>query len=188
MRKFKRIRSSDLAAFCWQLTTMVRGGITVANALESIIKDMENAQLREVLVQVLEELRRGQTFSDSIAKFPKVFDTLFCSMIMAGETGGTLPESLQRLATYLDNRDKLAKKVKTATAYPAFVLGFIILIMSDAWIMPYQCTYFLLFRELTSKQKLYNRTKFLQYNFLTVLFRLAAIYASIPFWRYIGIL
>lgn len=69
-----------------------------------------------------------------------------------------------------------------------WVVGFIILMMSDAWLMPYQCTYYLLFEELTGKKKLFDKTSLLQFNLVSVLFRLAAIYASIPFWRFLGIL
>jgi DASS family divalent anion:Na+ symporter len=69
-----------------------------------------------------------------------------------------------------------------------WVVGFIILMMSDAWFMPYQCTYYLLFEELTGKKKLFDKTSLLQFNLVSVLFRLAAVYASIPFWRFLGIL
>jgi DASS family divalent anion:Na+ symporter len=69
-----------------------------------------------------------------------------------------------------------------------WVVGFIILMMSDAWIMPYQCTYYLLFEELNEKKRLFDKASLLQFNFLSVFFRLAAVYASIPFWRFLGIL
>lgn len=69
-----------------------------------------------------------------------------------------------------------------------WIIGFIILIMSDAWILPYQSTYFVLFEELINEKKLFNIKLMLKFNFITIVFRLLAIYASIPFWRYIGIL
>jgi type IV pilus assembly protein PilC len=125
----KRIKSADLAAFCWQLTTMLEGGISITIALDTIAEDIENLQLQHVLKQVSEKMKKGMPFSDSVAEFPKVFNQLFCAMILAGETGGTLPLALRRLAEYLDNRDKLAKKVKGAVAYPLFVFVFIILIV-----------------------------------------------------------
>ncbi|HDZ68988.1 MAG TPA: type II secretion system F family protein [Phycisphaerales bacterium] len=125
----KRIKSAELAALCWQLTTMVEGGIPITAALEIISEDIENLQLQQVLQQVLEKMQRGETFSGSISEFPKVFNRLSCAMILAGETGGNLSEALRRLAEYFDNRDKLAKKVKGAMAYPAFVFIFIILIV-----------------------------------------------------------
>ena len=134
----KRIKSADLSALCWQLTTMIEGGIPITTAFESIAEDMENLRLREVLEQVLEKMRRGETISNSVSEFPGVFNQLFRAMILAGETGGTLPVSLRRLAEYYDNRDKLVKKVKAAMAYPAFVFMFIILMVTSimAFIIP----------------------------------------------------
>jgi type IV pilus assembly protein PilC len=125
----KKIKSADLAALCWQLTTMVEGGITVPAALETISGDIENLQLRTILKQILEKMLKGETFSSGISEFPKVFNRLACAMMLAGETGGNLAEVLRRLAEYFDSRDKLARKVKGAIAYPIFVLGFIVLIV-----------------------------------------------------------
>lgn len=125
----KRIKSADLSALCWQLTTMVEGGIPITGALETIAEDVENLQLQTVLQQVLEKMHKGETFSGSLAQFPKIFNQLACAIILAGETGGNLPKSLHRLAEYFDNRDKLARKVQGAMAYPAFVLFFIVAIV-----------------------------------------------------------
>ncbi len=125
----KRIKSADLGALCWQLTTMVEGGIPVTAALETIAEDIENSQLQQTLQQISEKVHKGETFSDSVSEFPKVFNKLSCALILAGESGGNLPEALRRLAVYFDNRDKLAKKVKGAMAYPVFVLGFIVVIV-----------------------------------------------------------
>ncbi|MGB2807371.1 MAG: type II secretion system F family protein [Sedimentisphaerales bacterium] len=125
----KRIKSGELAALCWQLNTMTEGGIAITSALQAISEDIENLALQQILQQVLENVERGQTLSESIAEFPKVFNQLSCAMILAGETSGNLPEALKRLAEYFDNRDKLAKKVKGAMAYPIFVLTFIVILV-----------------------------------------------------------
>ena len=137
-RHRKRVKSAELSSLCWQLTTMVKGGIPIIAALETIAEDMENSQLQEMLRQVREKMEKGETFSGSLSEFPNVFNRLSCAMILAGETGGTLSESLHRLAEYFDSRDKLAKKVKGAMAYPAFVFGFIVLIVTFimAFIIP----------------------------------------------------
>ena len=124
-----RIKAADLASLCWQLTTMIDGGIAIPAALETISEDIENLQLRKVLQQILEKMRKGETFSKSCSAFPRIFDQLACAMILAGEVGGNFPEVLRRLAEHFDSRDKLAKKVKGAMAYPIFVLGFIVLII-----------------------------------------------------------
>jgi type II secretory pathway component PulF len=125
----KRIKSADLAALCWQLNTMTEGGIPITTALMAISDDIENLHLQQILQEILEKIQKGQTLSDSISEYPKVFNQLSCAMILAGETGGNLPDALQRLAEYFDNRDKLAKKVKGAMAYPIFVFSFIIIIV-----------------------------------------------------------
>ncbi|MCI5157929.1 MAG: TRAP transporter large permease subunit [Candidatus Electrothrix sp. AUS1_2] len=69
-----------------------------------------------------------------------------------------------------------------------WVIGFIILIMSDSWVMPYQCSYYLLFDELTSSKRLFSKAMMLKFNLISISFRLAAVYASIPFWKSIGLL
>src|SRR4030042_1704118 len=125
----KRIKSADLGALCWQLTTMVEGGIAVPAALETISGDIENLQLRKILKQILDKMLKGETFSSSISEYPRVFNRLAYAMILAGETSGNLSEVLRRLAEDFDSRDKLSKKVKGAMAYPIFSLGFIILIV-----------------------------------------------------------
>ncbi len=134
----RRIKSADMAALCWQLTTMVEGGIPLTAALETIAEDIDNLHLQKVLLQIVEKVQKGETFSDAISEFPGVFNQLSRAIILAGETGGTLPTSLRRLAEYFDNRDKLGKKVKGATAYPAFVFVFIvaIVIFIMAFIIP----------------------------------------------------
>src|SRR3972149_4079845 len=125
----RRIKSADLAALCWQMTTMLEGGIPITIALDTIAEDIEGLALQRILQQVSEKVKKGIAFSDSIGAFPKVFNQLFQAMILAGETGGRLPTPLHRLAEYMDNRDKLAKKVKGAVAYPLFVFTFIVLIV-----------------------------------------------------------
>jgi type IV pilus assembly protein PilC len=129
-QKRKRIKSAEIAALCWQLTTMVEGGIPITTAIETISADIENLQLQEVLHRILEKMRKGENFSGGIAEFPKVFDQLSKAIVLAGETSGNLPGALKRVAEHFDSRDRLAKKVKGAMAYPIFVLCFIVLIVT----------------------------------------------------------
>jgi type IV pilus assembly protein PilC len=126
----KKIKSADVAALCWQLTTMVEGGIPITTAIETISADIENIQLQEVLHRILDKMRKGENFSGGIAEFPKVFDQLSKAIILAGETSGNLPGSLKRVAEHFDSRDRLIRKVKGAMAYPIFVLVFIFLIVT----------------------------------------------------------
>ena len=134
----KKIKSADLAALCWQLSTMVEGGIPITVALDTIAEDSEKSSLEPVLLTISEKVKKGQSFSDGLAEFPKVFNRLSRALILAGEAGGNLGDALSKLAQYFDSRDRLAKKIKGATAYPIFVMCFItlIIIFIMAFIVP----------------------------------------------------
>ncbi|MHC4616576.1 MAG: type II secretion system F family protein [Planctomycetota bacterium] len=152
----KRIKSADLAALCWQLATMVEGGIPITTALDTIAEDIENSYLQKILQHISAKMQKGETFSSCLAEFPKVFNQLACAIILAGETGGTLPTSLTRLAEYFDNRDKLAKKVKGAMAYPIVVFIFIVLIVT--FIMTFVVPRFeLIFRQFGGRLPAFTR-------------------------------
>jgi type IV pilus assembly protein PilC len=125
----KRIKSSDLSAICWQLTTMLEGGVPITHALGIIAEDIENLRLQQIMKDVLAKVEKGESFSSGISRHPKIFNRLTTAIVLAGETNGKLPEALKRLAEYFDRRDKLSKKVKGAVAYPAFVLVFVVLIV-----------------------------------------------------------
>ena len=125
----KRIKSADLAALCWQLSTMLEGGIPITTALDIISEDTDNTQLQGILKQLSEKVKKGQPVSECISEYPKVFNRLSCAMVLAGETGGNLAKAIGKLAEYFESRDKLAKKVKGAMVYPIFVLSFIIIIV-----------------------------------------------------------
>ena len=125
----KHIKSAELSALCWQLTNMFEGGIPITAALDMIAEDTDNSYLQQILEQISGKVKKGQSFSDGIAEFPKVFNRLSYALVLAGETGGNMGDAMRKLAEYFDNRDKLAKKLKGATAYPIFVLSFIVLIV-----------------------------------------------------------
>lgn len=125
----QRVRSAELAAVFWQLTTMVEGGITIAEALEGIAEDIENRRLQKILYRILARIERGGTFSEGMMEFPKVFNQLTYSLILAGETGGDIGAAFRRVAEHFTNRDRLVRKVKKAMAYPAFVVCFVIFVV-----------------------------------------------------------
>ena len=69
---FQRVRSSELAAVFWQLTTMVEGGITIAEGLDAIAEDIENRRLEKILRRILARIERGGAFSEGMAEFPRI--------------------------------------------------------------------------------------------------------------------
>ena len=125
----RRIKSQDLSAFCWQLGTMIGGGLPITTAILTISNEMPNRSFEAVLRDIANRLEQGESMADSVLVHEKVFGRLGCAMITAGETSGSLTASLQRMAEYYENRDKLVRKVRGAMAYPMFVVGFVVVII-----------------------------------------------------------
>jgi DASS family divalent anion:Na+ symporter len=69
-----------------------------------------------------------------------------------------------------------------------WLVGFVILVMCEHWFFPYQCSYYVQFENLTKRKQIYEQGDFLLFNTVSTLFRLAGIYASIPFWKSMGLL
>src|SRR5207245_66402 len=108
-----------------QRATMIEPGISLVQALTSLYEQCDakrQRNLRNVISDVTARVQGGETFNESIAKHPRVFDRLFVSMVKAGEHGGLLSEILDRLAGFLEASARLRKKVKSAMTYPVIVI------------------------------------------------------------------
>lgn len=124
----KRISTSDKAVFCRQLSITVNAGMPLRESLESIAGDMDHPTLRRVLQSVVMCLHQGESFSQAIERFPQYFDTLFVALVKAAEESGSLPETLEQLAGYMERSEKLARKIRSVTSYPIFILVFFIIV------------------------------------------------------------
>jgi type IV pilus assembly protein PilC len=130
-KKVWSVKETDLVLFTRQLSTMVEAGISLVQALTALYDQCDPKRqkaLREVISDVTTRVQGGETFHESIAKHPRVFDRLFVSMVKAGEHGGLLAEILDRLAGFLEASARLRKKVKSAMTYPAIVISIAFLI------------------------------------------------------------
>ncbi|HEV3409109.1 MAG TPA: type II secretion system F family protein, partial [Chthoniobacterales bacterium] len=124
-KKTFKVKETDLVLFTRQLSTMVEAGISLVQALTALYDQCDPKRqkgLREVISDVTTRVQGGETFHESIAKHPRVFDRLFVSMVKAGEHGGLLAEILDRLAGFLEASARLRKKVKSAMTYPVIVV------------------------------------------------------------------
>lgn len=124
LKSGKKVKTRDLAILCRQLGAMMDAGLPVLEALEGISDQVDNPTLAEVLRQVSSDIEAGSTLSQAIGKHGKIFSVLFVSMVKAGEESGALPTVLARLSAYLENRDELVRKIKSASTYPIFIAGF----------------------------------------------------------------
>ena len=114
---------SDLIVFTKQLVTMERVGIPITQAF-AILKDQtEQPRLRRLAGLIRDDIEAGSSLSAAAGKHPKVFSPLFCSIIEAGETSGTLPEVLDRLLYLIEHEAQVKAEIKTAMRYPFIVVG-----------------------------------------------------------------
>ncbi len=118
----KPITQKDLALFTWQFYTMVDAGIPLVRALNSIIKQTKNERLKEVIRNVIEDVSKGMSLSESLKNHPKVFSSFFVSMIEVGEIGGHLDMLLEDVAKYYETSVERRSKIISALSYPMLLL------------------------------------------------------------------
>ncbi|HEY2329185.1 MAG TPA: type II secretion system F family protein [Verrucomicrobiae bacterium] len=116
-----RVSLNDLVVFTRQLATMIDAGIAIVQSLQALAEQTPNKIMRDVIRDICTRVESGESFSEALTRHPKAFNRLYVSMVAAGEKGGLLAEILARLATYLENSERLRKKVKTALMYPTVV-------------------------------------------------------------------
>ena len=124
-KKTWSVKETDLVLFTRQLSTMIEAGISLVQALTALYDQCDpkrQKSLRHIISDVTTRVQGGETFNESIAKHPRVFDRLFVSMVKAGEHGGLLAEILDRLAGFLEASARLRKKIKSAMTYPVIVI------------------------------------------------------------------
>ena len=125
-KKVWTVKETDLVLFTRQLSTMIDAGISLVQALTALYEQCDKKRqrnLRHVISDITARVQGGETFHESIAKHPRVFNRLFTSMVKAGEHGGLLAEILDRLAGFLEDSARLRKKVKSAMTYPVVVIS-----------------------------------------------------------------
>lgn len=111
----------DVLNFTNQLAVMIRAGISLPDALESIAEQMENQKFKAIITNLKDQIEGGQSFSQALGEHPEIFGNLYIHMVGAAEVSGSLSEMLQKLAEYLDHEAETSAQVKTACVYPAII-------------------------------------------------------------------
>ena len=134
----KRVKPTELTIMTRQLATMISSGMTLLRAFYVLEEQVENKKLKETISLVREDIESGVSFSEALARHPKIFSPLYVAMVRAGEAGGVLEESLERTADQLEKDDALRRQVKSAMAYPTVVLSFALMVLLGliAFIVP----------------------------------------------------
>jgi len=119
---FKGVSATEKVNFTRNLASMIGAGLPLSSALEVLLEQVSSTKMKEVVQTLIKDVQSGTSLSDSMIKFPKVYDSRYTSLVKAGEASGKLDEVLKRLAESLEKQREFSGKVKSAMIYPAIIM------------------------------------------------------------------
>ncbi len=126
----RRVRHDDLVVFSWQFAAMMGAGIPLIPCLGALRDQTESPELARAIGEIRQRVQDGQSLSGSMSKFPHIFSNIMISLVRAGESGGFLELSLERIAIQMDKDAELRQKVRSAFVYPVLVISLAVLIVA----------------------------------------------------------
>ncbi len=131
----KKLNLSDTF---FQLSLLLRSGIPLVEALKIVAKSTKEQHLKNALLESASKVSEGMRFSDSLSKYPKIFEPMYVNLIKASEQVGKLAAVLADIAVYEEDKRKNTDKIKTAMVYPMtiLVMGFAVLGFLLAFVVP----------------------------------------------------
>lgn len=117
-----KVSGQEIATFTRLLSTMLKAGLPLVDALANLVLQARNAYFKKVVRTLLQDVQGGSSLSGSMKRFPEVFNNLYVSLIKAGEASGKVDETMERVADMLDADLDFKGKVKGAMIYPAIVV------------------------------------------------------------------
>ncbi|HEX7168466.1 MAG TPA: type II secretion system F family protein, partial [Acidimicrobiales bacterium] len=126
----KKPKLKDISVFSRQFATMINSGLSLLRSLHILEEQTENKAFAGVIGEIRQDVEKGASLSQALAKHPKVFNKLYVSMVRSGEIGGVLDQVLLRLASTIEKQVELRGKVKSAMTYPVAVLALVLMILT----------------------------------------------------------
>jgi type IV pilus assembly protein PilC len=117
-----KVRHKQLTQFTQQLSVLMDAGLPIVRSLKILGTQQKPGLLKNILVEVADDVETGSSFSEALGKHPKTFDKLYVNMVKAGEAGGVLDVILQRLAAFMERMEALRRKIIGASIYPVVVI------------------------------------------------------------------
>jgi type IV pilus assembly protein PilC len=136
--KKQKITDKDLVVFTRQFATMINAGLPLVQCLEILSAQSDNKTFGKLIGEVKMDVESGTTYADALKRHPKTFSNLYSNMVQAGEVGGALDITMQRLANQLEKTAKLKAQIKAAMVYPAAIVSVAIIVVSVlmVWVIP----------------------------------------------------
>ena len=113
-----KVKRTELILFTTQLAVMLDSGVALSDALDAIARQSEQGTFKMIIMEVAESIKSGEDFSQALVPYPKVFSSMFISMVRASEASGEMVEMLRVLSGYLSFEAETRKQIKGALTYP----------------------------------------------------------------------
>jgi type IV pilus assembly protein PilC len=127
--RFKRVKAQELTIATRQLATMISSGMSLLRALYVLEEQARSDKFREAMTAVRMDVEAGISLSDALGRHSDIFNELYIAMVAAGEVGGILEETLERVADQLEKDDSLRRQVKAAMMYPILISSFALCVL-----------------------------------------------------------
>jgi type IV pilus assembly protein PilC len=133
-----QVKPKEVIMFSRQLAILLESGIDIVTSIDLFRTQAGNKVFKGILEEIVADLRGGSSFSEALAKHPKVFTVMYCRTIAAGEQSGNLDTVLKRIADYMERTATATKKIKSAMTYPIVVLvvAVVVVIVLVFFVMP----------------------------------------------------
>ena len=133
-----RLAHSRLTGFSRQLSALLDAGLTVDESLNILVEQSDSERERQLIVSLRNDIAGGSSLSSAMLKLPRAFPSFCPILVRAGETSGRLPNVMQRLAVYLEERTELVSSVTLAFIYPAvvFCVSVLVVVGMLTWVVP----------------------------------------------------
>lgn len=125
-----KVKTKELQIFTRQFATLINAGIPILDALKILSQGGTDKLIKEAIIQVSASIESGKRLSESLSQHPRVFDSLYCNMVKAGEEAGILDVILLRLSTYAEKSEKIKGQIKGALTMPIFIMIAAVLVIT----------------------------------------------------------
>jgi type IV pilus assembly protein PilC len=129
LRLGRKIKDRDIILFNQELVALIKAGYPILKSLEVISARAKNIFLRQILIKVAEEVKRGKALSEAFLPYERLFSPVYTASLMAGEKGGNLPGSIGRYIQYAKVVTQTRAKIKSAMTYPTILIVFSSILM-----------------------------------------------------------
>src|SRR3990167_9285757 len=123
-----RVSKKDLVIFSRQLATLINAKVPIVQALEVMVDQVSNRRLKEITEEIINSVVGGKSLSEAMSGFPEAFPEIYLHLIAAGELSGTVDKALNYIADQHEKDYDLTAKIRGAMAYPAFIVGAIVIV------------------------------------------------------------